>query len=157
MIVPQQGRRRFLKGMGILIDALIDTNVILNYITERDDPFLDDSKRIVELCARERFNGFIAFHSLSIIWYALRKRAVSEGRFWLRSVCDVLTVAGATHEQALEAIDNEMLEDFEDCLQDECAQSVGAQYLVTCNVKDFEYAKTRVCTPKQFLAILSDK
>ncbi|MBQ9564544.1 MAG: PIN domain-containing protein [Synergistaceae bacterium] len=144
-----------MKGMGVLIDALIDTNVVLNYITEREDPFRDESKRVVELCARERFYGFIAFHSLSIIWYALRKRGVTERRFWLRNVCGVLTVVGASHEQALEAIDNGAFKDFEDCLQDECAQSVGAQYLVTCNVKDFEHAKTRVCTPGQFLAILS--
>ena len=136
--------------------ALIDANVILNYITEREDPFRDASKKVVELCARERFTGYIAFHSLSIIWYSLRKRPIKERRFWLRSVCDVLTVAGAGHEQALEAIDNEAFEDFEDCLQDECAQNVGAQYIVTCNVKDFRQAKTTACNPDEFVALLEN-
>ncbi len=68
-------------------DALIDANVILNYITERDDPFRDGSKKVTELCAGERFRGYVAFHSLSIIWYSLRKRPLRERRFWLRNVC----------------------------------------------------------------------
>ena len=51
------------------MEILIDTNVILNYITERDDPFRESSKKIMELCAEEKVNGYIAFHSLSIIWY----------------------------------------------------------------------------------------
>ncbi|MBQ6737227.1 MAG: hypothetical protein IJP41_02075 [Synergistaceae bacterium] len=48
------------------MDILIDVNVILNYITERDDPFRESSKEIMKLCAEEEFNGYIAFHSLSI-------------------------------------------------------------------------------------------
>lgn len=66
------------------MEVLIDVNVILNYITERDDPFLDSSKKIIELCANDKFNGYIAFHSLPIIWYALRKRTERERRFWLK-------------------------------------------------------------------------
>lgn len=30
------------------------------------------------------------------------------------------------------------LGDFEDCLQDKCAKDIGADYIITCNVKDFE-------------------
>ena len=80
-----------------------------------------------------------------------------ERRFWLKNICDVLAVAGATHEQVLMAIDNEAFEDFEDCLQDECAQRAGVQCIVTCNVKDFAYAKTRVCNPDEFVALLKSK
>lgn len=136
------------------MDALIDANVILNYITERDDPFRDSSKKIMELCARERFRGYIAFHSLSIIWYALRRKAAAERRFWLRGVCGLLTVVSAAHERVLDAVDNEVFGDFEDCLQDECARGAGAQYIVTCNVRDFVRARTRVCNPDEFVMIV---
>ena len=30
------------------------------------------------------------------------------------------------------------LGDFEDCLQDKCVKDIGADYIITCNVKDFE-------------------
>ena len=58
----------------------------------------------------------------------------------------MLTVTGATQEQIKEAIKNANFKDFEDCLQDECAVHVNAAYIVTCNVKDFKNAKTRVVT-----------
>ena len=134
--------------------ALIDTNVILNYITDREDRFRDSSKIVMDLCSQGRVDGYIAFHSLSIIWYSLR--IPDEGkRMWLRDICKILTVTGASHEQILEAIDNIQFKDFEDCLQDECARMVNAVCLVTCNLKDFKVAKTKVYSPDEFVKLLS--
>ena len=133
--------------------ALIDTNVILNYITDREDRFRDSSKMIMDLCSQGKVEGYIAFHSLSIIWYSLR--LPNEGkRLWLKDICRVLTVASASQEQVLEAIDNEQFKDFEDCLQDECARMVNADCLVTCNLKDFKTAKTKVYNPDEFVELL---
>lgn len=73
---------------------------------------------------------------------------------WLKNICRVLTVAGALHEQVLVAIDNVQFKDFEDCLQDECARMVNADCLVTCNMKDFKTAKTKVYSPDEFVALL---
>ena len=55
--------------------VLIDTNILLNYITNREDKYLNESVRIVELCALGKLNGYIAFHTLSTLWYVLRKTA----------------------------------------------------------------------------------
>ena len=46
---------------------LIDTNVILNYITNREDPYLEQSIQIVEMCAKGECTGYIAFHTISIL------------------------------------------------------------------------------------------
>ncbi|MBR0519081.1 PIN domain-containing protein [bacterium] len=135
------------------MDILIDTNVILNYITEREDPFRESSKKIMKLCAEEKVNGYIAFHSLSIIWYILRKKSDNEKRFWLKNICEILIVVGATHEQVLEAINQVNFTDFEDCLQDKCAQNIQANYIVTCNINDFKNAYTKVINPEEFIKI----
>lgn len=113
------------------IIALIDTNVIINFITKREDPYKDACFELMKLCAENVFEGFIAFHSLSIIWYVIKKQE-SEGkaRAWLNNICDMLTVTGATQEQIKEAIKNANFKDFEDCLQDECAVHVNAAYIV---------------------------
>lgn len=133
--------------------ALIDTNVILNYITDREDRFRESSKLVMDLCSQGKVDGYIAFHSLSIIWYSLR--IPNEGkRMWLKDICQILTVADASNEQVLIAIENVQFKDFEDCLQDECARKVNADCLVTCNLKDFKAAKTRVCSPDEFVALL---
>lgn len=107
---------------------------------------------VMDLCSQEKFDGYIAFHSLSIIWYSLR--IPNEGkRMWLKDICRILMVAGASHEQILEAIENVKFKDFEDCLQDECARMVNADCLVTCNLKDFKQAKTKVYSPDEFVAL----
>ena len=55
-----------------------------------------------------------------------------------------------------DAIQNLSFRDFEDCLQDECAVHVNAEYIVTCNKKDFKHAKTPTVTPDVFLKIITD-
>lgn len=137
------------------MDVLIDTNVIMNAVTERDDPFKEASIRVMELCVSGALNGYIAFHSLSTIWYVIRKaRSDKEARYLLENVCKILNVAAATQEQVMEAIADTDFRDFEDCLQDKCAQNVGADYLVTCNIRDFRHAKTRAVTPDKIPDIL---
>lgn len=44
--------------------ALIDTNVILNYITDREDRFRDSSKAVMDLCSQGKVNGYIAIRCL---------------------------------------------------------------------------------------------
>ncbi|MBR1741036.1 MAG: hypothetical protein IJ733_04030 [Lachnospiraceae bacterium] len=53
----------------------------------------------------------------------------------------------------MEAIRNKDFSDFEDCLQDECAFESGAEYIITCNIKDFANAKVQAVNPEQFLEI----
>ena len=140
------------------IISLIDANVIINFITKREDPYKDACFEVMKLCAENAFEGYIAFHSLSIIWYVIKKQETEEkARAWLNSICDILTVTGAAQEQVKEAINNSDFRDFEDCLQDECAVYANAEYVVTCNIKDFQYAKTSVVTPDDFVKIITDK
>lgn len=130
--------------------ALIDTNVILNYITDREDRFRDSSKAVMDLCSQGKVDGYIAFHSLSIIWYSLR--IPDEGkRMWLKDICKLLTVAGASHAQVLEAIENVQFKDFEDCLQDECAAQNHADYIITRNTDDFSNSNIPAVIPSDFL------
>ena len=68
-----------------------------------------------------------------------KQESEERARAWLNDICNILTVTGATQEQIKEAINN--------CLQDECAVHANVQYIATCNVKDFQYAKTTVVTP----------
>lgn len=138
------------------IISLIDTNVIINFITKRDDFYKDACVQIMKLCAENAFKGYVAFHSLSTIWYVIKKQESDEqARAWLNDICNILTVTGATQVQIKEAINNSDFRDFEDCLQDECAVHAKVQYIVTCNVKDFQYAKTPVVTPDVFVDMIT--
>ena len=132
--------------------VLLDANVVLNCITGREDRYSEACREIMALCSRGTLDGVIAFHTISIVWYALRIPA-TEKRKWLREICSVLTVIGASHAQVLEAIGREDFRDFEDCLQEECAYAAGADFIVTCNKKDFTASRIKTVTPEEFLAI----
>ena len=51
---------------------LVDTNVLLDYLLTRD-PFYEDAKRIVGACVDGKVKGCIAAHSISNIFFILRK------------------------------------------------------------------------------------
>lgn len=67
--------------------VLIDANVIIDYIASRE-PFYREAYKIMDMCYRKKVKGYIAFHSVSIIWYTLRKFIPDniERRGWLRKI-----------------------------------------------------------------------
>ena len=105
---------------------LIDTNVALDFLTIRQ-PYYDNARNIIRLCASGQAEGYIAFHSLPNIFYILRKsHPETVRREMLKKLCLVLSVTGASHEKVCEAIESSEFADFEDCLQDKCAQEISA-------------------------------
>ena len=133
---------------------LIDTNVVLDYVLVRQQQF-SNSTRVLLACQNDDVEGYLAFHSLSTIWYVARKNYnAQKRRALLLEITDFLTVTGASHNSVIDAIKNEDFRDFEDCLQEKCAIEVNADYIVTNNVKDFAASTISVVTPADMLRIL---
>lgn len=101
--------------------VLIDTNILLNYLTNRKDSFLKEQIEPVRMCAKGECTGYIAFHSLSTLWRVLRKRSEKERRQNLKDICEKFSVSSASLNEILDAIEKE---NFEDCLRDKCAKEV---------------------------------
>lgn len=136
------------------MDALIDANVLITYVTGRDDPYKDSAAAVMRLCADGGINGFVAFHTLSILWYVLRRYPDAERREWILSLLDVLTVVGAGNDAVRDAVRREGFKDFEDCLQYECAKNAGARCIITANVKDFTTVRdVKIVTPDEAVAL----
>lgn len=132
---------------------LIDTNVALDFLTMRQ-PYYNDARNVIMICANERAKGFIAFHSLPNIFYILRKsHSEADRREMLKKLCLVLQVTGASHDKVCNAIERMEFTDFEDCLQDECAKEVAADFIVTRNLDDFQKSQIKAITPQKFLEI----
>lgn len=131
--------------------VLVDANILLNYITNREDKYLNESIEIVKLCALGKIEGYIAFHTLSTLWYVLRKKSDRERRDDLKNICTIFSIASASKVEILDAIERDSFKDFEDCLQDKCAKEVGAEYIVTVNKKDFVNSEIEALNPAEFL------
>ena len=143
--------------MGSSTDAniriLVDTNIALTYVSGREDRYSASSEQVMRLCAEEKVMGFLAFHSLSIIWYVTRKIPENKRREWLRQLCEMLIVIGATQDEVLAAIDRDEFSDFEDCLQDKCAKTAGCDYIVTANIKDYDQSEIKAVSPDDFIKL----
>lgn len=148
--------------------VLIDTNIALTYITGREtDPDKDSVSRFIELYMREEIDGYLAFHSVSNMWFImthLKDKATgtpaftkSEVRESLKDLCQIVTVVGADTDAVIQALDNEEFKDFEDCLQEKCAIAANADYIITNNIKDYANSAIPAVTPSDFLKIISRK
>ncbi len=143
-----------MKNMTILVDA----NVILDYVASRE-PYFQEAYKVMELCYIKKVHGYLAFHSVSIIWYTLRKFIPdsADRRLWMKRILQIVRVAGASHEEVLKAIEMDEFRDFEDCLQDRCAEAVRTQYIVTSNVKDFKESTIPAIKPLNFCKLMETR
>ena len=135
--------------------VLFDTNIILD-VLEKRLPFYHASKSVLESCVSGSVTGYIALHSISNIFYILRKRySAADRRKLLLNILDLLQVVCADHESVRNALQRDDFSDFEDCLQDECAKQVYADYIVTRNINDFSTSDIPAILPEDLLKILN--
>lgn len=131
--------------------VLIDTNVLLDYLLERE-PFFEDAKKVILSCTEGNIKGCIAAHSISNIFFILRKDyTAKERREILSDLCTIFDVEGIDKSKLLAGLANEEFLDFEDCLQMECAKSYGAEYIVTRNVSDYSVSEIKAISPGEYL------
>lgn len=132
---------------------LIDTNVLLDYLLERE-PFFEDAKKVILLCMEGNVKGYIAAHSISNMFFILRKDyTAKERREILVNLCKIFEVEGIDRAKLLSGLANEEFSDFEDCLQMECAKSCGAEYIVTRNVSDYSTSDIKAILPSEYLRL----
>ena len=129
--------------------VLIDANVLLDYLLGRDKG--NYAEQLIEKCYKGEVSGFVAFHSISIIWYILEKNKVNARRDMIYNLCEILEIVSISNEDIKKAIRWEEFKDFEDCLQEICAETIHADYIITNNVNDFKNSKVSIFTATDFL------
>ena len=131
--------------------VLIDTNVLADLLLGRT-PYYDIANDIFTLCANKIIYGYIAAHSVPNLYYILRTSLTKEERRdALKDICQMVHVEGIDFFKILSALDNEDFHDFEDCLQEECAVAVSADYIITRNLKDFSVSRVPAISPDEFM------
>ena len=133
------------------ITVLIDTNIFIDVLQDRI-PFTDNSQSVVALVVQKKIKGAVAAHSITNLWYILRKtHSDEERRNYLLSLFELFDVVSIDKNRLVAALEKSDFKDFEDCLQDECACAINADYIITRNAKDFESSMVKALTPEEFL------
>lgn len=132
---------------------LIDTNVLLDYLLERE-PYFENAKQVVISCVEGKVKGCIAAHSIPNMFFILRKDfTAKERREVLTNLCSIFDVEGIDKSKLLSGLSNEDFSDFEDCLQMECAKAYEAEYIVTRNVSDYATSEIKAIEPEDYLKL----
>ncbi len=136
--------------------ALIDTNVILDYVLERH-PFHADAEKIVLLAAAEDFAGYLSSITPVNVFYTGRKlkgkdHALKEVRRMVR-----LFEIATTDKQALQNAFDLEFSDYEDAVQCASAISESLDAIVTRDTSDFDKSPIPVYSPGEFLEFLQNQ
>ena len=131
----------------------LDINVVLDVLGKRE-PWFEDSAAILSLLETDEFDGIVAAHSVTTLFY-LASKHLGQRRATARllDLLKLVSVSPVDQDTILRGLALGW-SDFEDALQMLCADTAGADYLVTRNPNDFESDSVPVVTPAQLLAIL---
>jgi predicted nucleic acid-binding protein len=136
------------------MNVLLDTNVILDLMLERD-PWRAEAEAIAEAGDDGRLQFHACASAITDIFYISRKLVgADKARRVVRNCLDVLQVVSVTRD-LLDAAERRDGVDFEDNLQISCAVEAKLDAIVTRNTKDFVAAPIPVLTPAELLALLA--
>ena len=131
--------------------VLIDTNIIMDYLSNRQ-PFFDMADKIIDLCSNDdRVQSYLAAHTITNIFYLLRKHfSIDKRREVILDLFEAFHIVPIDEEKLFNALQNREFKDFEDCLQVECAKSIKVDYIITRDAKDFANSEILFLTPEEF-------
>lgn len=134
----------------------LDTNVILDWLLQRENCYFKEAKEIIYFAESKKIHIFISQGSLYTITYLLEKTLKNnfELRTIIKQLLKSIKIQSAKQTQFLKAIDNG-INDLEDAFQLEIASSNSdIDYFITGNLKDFKnYTKSslKILNPAQIL------
>ena len=127
---------------------LIDTNVILDVLCNRQD-FFEDSLKVFKYCEAQQITGYISALSIPNIVYIMRKELDNAKiKEILNTLTSIFTVVDLRENDLLKAATLDFA-DYEDALQSVCAARVKVNYIVTRNIKDFKNSKISAIKPSE--------
>lgn len=137
----------------ISLRILIDLNIVVDALTERQ-PFFEASAQVLAAAETGEFEGWIAAHSVTTLFYLLEKDSSNAAaRVYLTKLIRFLkiaTVDAATIDRALAL----PYDDFEDAVQMMAAVYANCAYVVTRDRDGFKAGPLPAVSPAELLALI---
>lgn len=134
--------------------GLIDTCIAIDFLQKRE-PFAEDALRIFRAAASELFAGYITAKSATDIYY-IDHRGTHDKAASCKKLRSLLTIVGLADSAAIDVFQalSSGLPDIEDAVMVETAKRIGADCIVTRNIKDYIKSNISAYTPAEFLELL---
>lgn len=130
--------------------VFIDTNVMLDFLGERE-PFYLSSAKIATLADKGKIEIVVSALSYATVSYFLTKFEGLEKTIEKLRKFKVISTICELDERIIEKGLNSNFSDYEDSLQYYSALRKDCKVLITRNAKDFKKAEMPVLTPDEFL------
>ncbi len=130
--------------------VLIDANIILDVLQKRE-PHYRSSSLVWKLCETRKITGYVSVLTFMNIVYILRKELTPDRiKEVFNSLSMIFTFEDLTESDIRSAL-TMGLSDFEDSVQMQTAYRVGAEFIITRNIKDFLKSSIPAYSPLEFL------
>ena len=127
----------------------IDLNVVLDLILLRGDH--ESCQELLSRCKDHTITGFLPPHAIPTIYYILRKNIGHEKAIdAIGKLLDAVEIAHLSKGVFRNAIALHF-SDFEDAVVAAAAESVGSDFIVTSNRKDFHKSLIPAISPSDIL------
>lgn len=131
---------------------LFDSDVLLDILMNRQ-PFVIASARALSWATDPEYEGFVAGHAITNIFYILRRKVGrDEAIDLIISILQILRVASVTGTVIDTALKSSMA-DFEDAVTSAAAESSGVEAIVTRNGADYVKSPIPALSPDEFLGM----
>ena len=134
---------------------LVDTNIIIDALTGRE-PFREAAEQIFMLAANQIEDMYITASSATDIYYLTRKHLHStvQSKNAMSKLYELFHILDVTSNDCREALSSGV-KDYEDAVVSSCADRNRMDYIVTRNIKDYEYSKVKALLPDELLKLVS--
>lgn len=110
--------------------VLIDTNVLVDYLTARNPVSFAEAVKIFNLCQKNKVRGYVAAHSITDCFYIMRKTPADKRKKAIINIVCLFTVIGIDEVKLIKVLEDNVFNDIEDCLQAVCAAKHNLDYIV---------------------------
>ena len=136
-----------------MINCLLDTNILLDFLLDRE-PFAGAAEQVILAHQSGRFSASMSVISPVNIFYIVHRLLGKEqARSLVKELLRVIPVQPTGSDIPVSAIQLP-IEDYEDALQVEIAQSAGLDYIITRDLKDYLNSSIPTLTPQDFLVMI---
>lgn len=131
----------------------LDSDVLLDLLLDRE-PFMEDIALLIEKSLESGVRLYSSPISVTNINYIVGKLENQEkADIKTRKLLKLIEIENVG-QGVIDKAATSRFKDFEDAVQNYCAEMSGHKILITRNVKDYKESKLSILTPKEYIATL---
>ena len=129
----------------------VDANILVSVIN-REYPLFNYTARILSLANKPPYSIFTSPLNLAIAFYFAEKRcSTKQAKIKIRIIQEYLNITEMNGSMVKLALENKLVEDFEDGMQYYSALHSKCECIITEDLNDFYFSEIEVINSKDFM------